>query len=178
MTRQMTRAVVLAPRSQGTMRKVSISGCRYMSDSAMRAKPSMDEPSNQVPCSIESRNWWVGMVTLFTIPTMSVNWRLMKRTCSCSICSKTLRDSVIYLLHEIGFAGGCRSRHTLLHGTGMDGISPVSNVPKQRVIGPAGLLRQGAPSGQRVDRLCRRRIGDAHIRAFLSDIVPKSGSLS
>ena len=37
----------------GISAKVPMSGMRYWSDSAIRVKPSIDEPSNHVPCSTE-----------------------------------------------------------------------------------------------------------------------------
>ena len=42
-----------------------------MSDSAILAKPSIEEPSNHLPCSIAAGNWAIGIVTLLTIPTTS-----------------------------------------------------------------------------------------------------------
>ena len=39
----------------------------------MRVKPSIDEPSNQVPWRTEPSIWWSGIVTAFTWPMMSVN---------------------------------------------------------------------------------------------------------
>ena len=50
-----------------------------MSDSAMRAKPSMLLPSNHLPCSTASSSWCIGTWTDLTWPTMSVNCRLTKR---------------------------------------------------------------------------------------------------
>ena len=85
----MTLAVVSWPRSQGMREKVARSGSRYMSLSAMRAKPSIEEPSNHLPWSMQSSSWCPGMVTLLTSPTTSVNWRLTKRTRSRSACSST-----------------------------------------------------------------------------------------
>jgi hypothetical protein len=52
---------------------------RYWSLSAIRVKPSMDEPSNHVPCFTEPSSWWIGIVTAFTAPMMSVNWSCTKR---------------------------------------------------------------------------------------------------
>jgi hypothetical protein len=87
-TSQMTRAdpvcsfslpSVPMPGSHGIALKVSRSGTRNMSDSAMRAKPSMLEPSNHLPRSTASSSWCIGTWTDFTWPTMSVNWRLTKR---------------------------------------------------------------------------------------------------
>ena len=49
-----SRAVVFSPRSQGMTRNVDRSGSRYISLSWIRAKPSMDEPSNHSPCSTAS----------------------------------------------------------------------------------------------------------------------------
>ena len=56
-----------------------MSGMRYWSLSAIRVKPSIDEPSNQVPCLTEPSSWWIGIVTALTWPMMSVNWSWTKR---------------------------------------------------------------------------------------------------
>ena len=56
-----------------------MSGMRYWSLSAIRVKPSIDEPSNQVPCLTEPSSWWIGIVTALTMPMMSVNWSWMNR---------------------------------------------------------------------------------------------------
>src|SRR6185295_17012007 len=76
----MTRAVPRGPDPgcHGISAKVSISGIRYWSDSAIRVKPSIDDPSNHVPCLTEPSSWWIGIVTAFTWPMMSVNWSWMK----------------------------------------------------------------------------------------------------
>ena len=77
----MTRAVPRGPEPfcQGISAKVLMSGMRYWSDSAIRVKPSIDEPSNQVPCRTEPSSWWIGIVTALTWPMTSVNWSWMKR---------------------------------------------------------------------------------------------------
>ena len=56
-----------------------MSGISHWSLSAIRVKPSIDEPSNQVPCLSEPSSWWSGMVTPLTMPMMSVNWSSTKR---------------------------------------------------------------------------------------------------
>src|SRR5579883_2495045 len=88
-TLQMTRAVVFSPRSQGMMQNVDRSGMRYMSDSAMRAKPSIEDPSNHLPWLMQSLSCAAGMVTLLTTPSTSVNWRLTNRTFSLRTSSST-----------------------------------------------------------------------------------------
>ncbi len=77
----MTRAVPRGPepRCHGISANVSMSGIRYWSDSAIRVKPSMDEPSNHVPCPTDSSSRWIGIVTALTWPMMSVNWSWTKR---------------------------------------------------------------------------------------------------
>ncbi len=54
-TSQITRAVPRGPSPfcQGISANVFMSGMRYWSDSAIRVKPSIDEPSNHVPCLTE-----------------------------------------------------------------------------------------------------------------------------
>ena len=56
-----------------------MSGIRYWSLSAIRVKPSIDEPSNHVPWRTEPSSWWIGIVTALTTPMMSVNWSWMNR---------------------------------------------------------------------------------------------------
>jgi hypothetical protein len=56
-----------------------MSGIRYWSDSAIRVKPSIDEPSNQVPWATDSSSRWIGIVTALTWPMISVNWSWTKR---------------------------------------------------------------------------------------------------
>src|SRR5579884_48114 len=102
----MMRAVVLSPRSQGITVKVDRSGMRYMSDSAMRAKPSIDDPSNHLPWLMQSSSCVLGIVTLLTTPSTSVNWRLMKRTFSLRTTSRTSdlfgkNDSLRHFLHRL-----------------------------------------------------------------------------
>jgi len=45
---QISRAVTSFSTSQGSRANVEVSGTRYMSFSAIRANPSMDDPSNQI----------------------------------------------------------------------------------------------------------------------------------
>ena len=72
-----------------------MSGMRYWSDSAIRVNPSIDEPSNQVPCSTDPSSWWIGIVTALTWPMMSVNWSWMKRM-PCSLAASILAlDSLL-----------------------------------------------------------------------------------
>ncbi len=80
-TSQITRAVPRGPLPfcHGISANVDMSGMRYWSDSAIRVKPSIEEPSNQVPCLTEPSSWWIGIVTALTWPMMSVNWSWTKR---------------------------------------------------------------------------------------------------
>src|SRR5207247_6904158 len=67
-----------------------MSGMRYWSLSAIRVKPSTEEPSNHVPCRTEPSSWWIGIVTALTAPMMSVNSRETNRiplALGDSICS-------------------------------------------------------------------------------------------
>ena len=84
----MTRAEV--PLDHGISENVRMSGIRYWSLSAMRVKPSTEEPSNHVPWRTEPSSWWIGIVTALTTPMMSVNWSWMNRiplALADSICS-------------------------------------------------------------------------------------------
>jgi hypothetical protein len=76
-TSQITRAAV--PPDHGISENVRMSGIRYWSLSAIRVKPSTDEPSNHVPWRTEPSSWWIGIVTALTTPMMSVNWSWMNR---------------------------------------------------------------------------------------------------
>src|SRR5437867_1605926 len=69
----------------GKMRNVARSGRRYMSDSSMRTKPSIDDPSNMILPSSASSNWRSGISTFLIVPRMSVNCRRMNLTFSLSI---------------------------------------------------------------------------------------------
>ncbi len=68
---------------QGMMAKVAGSGMAIMSDSSMRANPSMDEPSKPMPSSRALGSSSTVMATLFREPRMSVNQARMNLT-SCS----------------------------------------------------------------------------------------------
>ena len=61
-----------------------------MSDSSIRVKPSIDEPSNWISPSSALANCELGSSTFLITPKMSVNCRRMKRTFS---ASHTLRIS-------------------------------------------------------------------------------------
>ena len=73
------------------------SGSRYISLSWIRAKPSMDDPSNHRPWSTASLSLCAGIVTFLATPMMSVNCRLTNRTASCSTVANTAarRDSLV-----------------------------------------------------------------------------------
>ena len=62
------------------MRKVERSGRRYMSDSSIRTKPSIDDPSNMMAPSSAAANWRSGISTFLMTPRMSVNCRRMNLT--------------------------------------------------------------------------------------------------
>src|SRR5690349_17432461 len=66
-----------------------------MSDSSMRTKPSIDEPSNMMRPSSASSNCRSGTSTFLVAPRMSVNWRRMNLTFSRSARSRmrALRSS-------------------------------------------------------------------------------------
>jgi hypothetical protein len=74
------------------MAKEFRSGTRFMSDSSMRVKPSIDDPSNWISPSSALPNCELGSSTFLITPKMSVNCRRMKRTFS---ASHTLRISVL-----------------------------------------------------------------------------------
>ena len=79
----------------GSRQKVSRSGCKYMSDSSMRTKPSMDEPSNMHSLSSAFRAWLLVMATFLSVPKISVNCKRINLT---SFSSRIRRmSSLVYL---------------------------------------------------------------------------------
>ena len=60
---------------QGNTWSVEGSGTRYMSLSAVRVNPSTELPSNQTPRARAASSPLAGMVTVFTVPRTSLNWR-------------------------------------------------------------------------------------------------------
>ena len=59
--------------AHGKTRNVDTSGRKYMSDSSIRTKPSIDEPSNMIRPSSASSNCRSGISTFLIVPRMSVN---------------------------------------------------------------------------------------------------------
>ena len=112
----MTRAVPRGPEPgcHGISLKVSMSGIRYWSDSAIRVNPSIDEPSNHVPCSTEPSSWWIGIVTALTWPMMSVNWSWTKRMPLALAASIFAVDSAL-LATCVDASGGAESGRASRH---------------------------------------------------------------
>src|SRR5947207_14417424 len=71
----------------GKIRNVDRSGFKYMSDSSIRTKPSIDDPSNMILPSSASSNCRSGISTFLIVPRMSVNCRRMNLTFSRSVRS-------------------------------------------------------------------------------------------
>ena len=84
MTSQTRRATFPFGCDHGKMRNVSRSGTSPMSDSSMRVKPSIEDPSNWISPSSAFSNCERGTSTFLMIPRMSVNCRRRKRTPSLS----------------------------------------------------------------------------------------------
>ncbi len=84
MTSQTRRATFPFGCDHGKMRNVSRSGTRPMSDSSIRVKPSIEEPSNWISPSSAFSNCERGTSTFLMIPRMSVNCRRRNRTPSLS----------------------------------------------------------------------------------------------
>src|SRR5512133_3984014 len=109
-TQHMARAVLSSSISQGIIAHVLRSGTRNMSDSAIRATPSMEEPSNHLPLMQASSNWCIGIATDLTMPIKSVNCRFTKRTLATSACEINLltslglfpADSGVHILVAVG----------------------------------------------------------------------------
>src|SRR5262245_24357063 len=109
-----------------------MSGIRYWSDSAIRVKPSIEEPSNHVPWRTDPSSWLIGIVTALTWPMMSVNWSWTKRMPS------FLADSIV----AVG------STLTATRGT-------------SRMVGVTGIGAQGyaRPTVRRPGESARREVG-------------------
>ena len=79
---QISRPTLPCSAAHGKTWKVSRSGTSSMSDSSIRVKPSIDEPSNMIWPSRAFSNWLAGTSTFLMTPSMSVNWRRRKWTFS------------------------------------------------------------------------------------------------
>src|SRR5881409_1342829 len=86
---QITRATLPAESPFGSTRNVSRSGRSTMSDSSIRTKPSMDEPSNMMSPSSAFSNWLSGTSTFLLTPRMSVNCRRRELT-SCFLAASRI----------------------------------------------------------------------------------------
>src|SRR6266566_4344490 len=108
---QITRATLPAASPFGSTRKVSRSGRSTMSDSSIRTKPSMDEPSNMMSPSSAFSNWLSGTSTFLLTPRISVNWSRREET-SCFLAAS--RISRLVVMGDRGgieaVGGGRRSR--------------------------------------------------------------------
>ena len=76
------------------------SGLRSMSDSSIRQKPSIEDPSNQIPSVRAFSAWAAGMATFFGSPWISENWSLMNFTRSASIRSSSSDTTSVDILEE------------------------------------------------------------------------------
>ncbi len=95
-TSQISRATLPCWGRQGSIAKVSGSGCRYWSDSLMRTKPSMELPSIMISLFTAFSTWLAVMATFFSWPKMSVNCMRMNST-SPSLTRRMI-SSFVYLL--------------------------------------------------------------------------------
>src|SRR5256885_7367159 len=86
---QITRATLPAASPFGRTRNVSRSGRSTMSDSSIRTKPSIDEPSNMMSPSSAFSNWLAGTSTFLLTPRMSVNCNRSEDT-SCFLAASRI----------------------------------------------------------------------------------------
>src|SRR2546425_1075772 len=91
---QITRATLPAASPFGSTRNVSRSGRSTMSDSSIRTKPSIDEPSNMMSPSSAFSNWLWGTSTFLLMPRMSVNWR-RSELMSCFLAASRISRLVV-----------------------------------------------------------------------------------
>src|SRR6266567_6984223 len=102
---QITRATFPAASPFGSTRKVSRSGRSTMSDSSIRTKPSIEEPSNMISPSSAFSNWLSGSSTFLLTPRMSVNWRRSELTSCFFAASRISRLVVIEIRGGKGAVG-------------------------------------------------------------------------
>src|SRR6266487_2397806 len=91
---QITRATLPAASPLGRTRNVSRSGRSTISDSSIRTKPSIDEPSNMMSPSSAFSNWLSGTSTFLLTPRMSVNWSLSELM-SCFLATSRISRLVV-----------------------------------------------------------------------------------
>src|SRR5690606_29808730 len=113
---QIRRATVPRPGpsiAAGRTRNVSKSGLRSMSDSSMRAKPMIEEPSNMISPSRAFSNWERGTSTFLICPRMSENWSLRKLTSSSFSRARTssIGVAIASLRRSARCAGSGAPRH-------------------------------------------------------------------
>src|SRR5699024_4759383 len=82
----MNRATFLFSVVYGKITNESKSGYKYISDSSILTKPSIEDPSNIILLSNALSNWLSGISTFLIVPSISVNCSLIKRTFSSAIC--------------------------------------------------------------------------------------------
>ena len=80
----MIRATLPCCGLHGKIIKVSRSGCRYISDSSILTKPSIDEPSNMHLLSSAFSSWLAVIATFFNVPKISVNCKRINSISSSS----------------------------------------------------------------------------------------------
>ena len=95
---QNMRAVPPAPARQGSTAKVLGSGQATMSDSSMRAKPSIEEPSKPMPSSKAPSSSAGVTAKLLRKPSTSVNQKRMNLICFSSTMRRT--SSLVSLLRH------------------------------------------------------------------------------
>src|SRR6267378_2388461 len=106
---QITRATFPPSSSYGRTRKVPRSGFSTMSDSSMRTKPSIEEPSNITSPSSAFSNWLSGTSTFLLTPRMSVNCS-RKNDTPCFLARSRISRLVVMDSGEKAGEGGERRR--------------------------------------------------------------------
>src|SRR6266571_2283523 len=97
---QITRATFPPSSSYGRIRKVPRSGFSTMSDSSMRTKPSIEEPSNMTSPSSAFSNWLSGTSTFLLMPRMSVNCR--RKNDTPSFLARSRMSRLVGMAEEVG----------------------------------------------------------------------------
>src|SRR6266478_5028737 len=169
------------------MRKVSRSGLNTMSDSSIRTKPSIAEPSKRMSPPSAFSNWLSGTSTFLLTPRMSVNCRRRNAT----PCSRQ-RLRMSFLVAPVVFsivavmareaAGASRPPHSLAlyvvvqeelvrmgpQGHRVDLLGPLVPQPRlDEVLGKDAPLEQ-----ERVVRLERRQRFAERARGVLHVLAP------
>ena len=138
-TSQKRRATRFSLGRHGRIANVDGSGMAIMSDSSMRANPSIEEPSKPTPSSSASASPSMVIAMLLSEPRMSVNQSRMNLTsCSRAVCITNSIDSASFIGLLLLPAPSQRWPNPRKDSRGSPG-----RAPSVRVAGPRPALSSG-----------------------------------